>query len=270
VPVAIHLRAWPVLPGEVVSSTEVVVVMRGSRVSCRLAFVAVVGLLVAGAARPAEGHRTELTVEIVSVQASLAPDGRSMSFHIEVRCDRKWTIVEARVSASQSQASGEGTFTPICNRLPTVVGVTVPATAGSFQTGPAQVSARLVVQQASSKTAGDSASLRVRPSVGINIADRAVLEDGGRAVRVDVTVTCPMTSTAQGGQVAVVQYPVGGRATFGPTPCDGLRHTQSVRVAASGGLFQPGSAEAEAFTSVAEGGDIFPGSEIRTVQIVTR
>jgi hypothetical protein len=78
-----------------------------------------------------------------------------------------------------------------------------------------------------------------------------------------------MTSTPQGGQVAVRQYPVGGSATFGPTPCDGLPHTQSVRVAASGGLFQLGSAEAEAFASVEEGGDIFPGSDLRTVQIVT-
>jgi hypothetical protein len=177
--------------------------------------------------------------------------------------------VDARVSASQPQASGEGTFTPICNRIPTVVGVTVPATGGSFQTGPAQVSARLVVRQAGTKAAGDSASVRVRPSVGVNVADRAVLEDSGSAVRIDVTVTCPMTSTAQGGQVAVFQYPVGGRATFGSTPCDGLPHTRSVRVAASGGLFELGSADAEAFTSVEEGGDIFPGSEIRTVRIVT-
>ena len=243
--------------------------MRGSLVARGLAFAALVGLLVAGGARPAEGHRTELTVEIVSVQALLAPDGRSMSFQIEVRCDRKWTIVDARVSASQPQASGEGTFTPICNRLPTVVGVTVPATAGTFQTGPAQVSARLVVQQASTKTASDTTSVRVRPSVAVNVADRAVLEDSGSAVRIDVTVTCPMTSTAQGGQVAVFQYPIGGRATFGPTPCDGLPHTQSVRVAAAGELFELGSAEAEAFTSVEEGGDIFPGSEIRTVRIVT-
>jgi hypothetical protein len=266
---AIHLRPWPVLPNEGVSSNE-----EGNRHEeepglAELAFAVMAGLLIAGGARPAEGHRTELTVEIVSVQASLAPDGRSMSFQIEVRCDRKWTIVDARVSASQPQASGEGTFTPICNRLPTVVGVTVPATGGSFQTVQAQVSARLVVRQASTKAAGDFASVRVRPSVGVSVGDRAVLEDSGRAVRIDVTVTCPMTSTAQGGQVAVFQYPVGGRAAFGPTPCDGLPHTQSVKVAAAAGLFQLGSAEAEAFTSVEEGGDIFPGAELRTVQIVT-
>ena len=240
--------------------------MRRSR---KVAFAALVALLAAGAARPAEGHRTELTVEIPSVEASLAPDGRSMSFNIEVRCDRNWTIVDASVTASQPQASGEGTFTPRCNRLPAVVGVTVPATAGTFQTGPAEVSARLAVQQGKTKSASDSASVRVRPSVGVRVADRAVLEDGGRAVRIDVTVTCPMTSTAQGGRVGVFQYPADGTATFGPTPCDGMPHTQSVTVPAAHGLFQLGSAHANAYTEVEEGGDLFPGSEFREVQIVS-
>ena len=59
-----------------------------------------------------------------------------------------------------------------------------------------------------------------------------------------------------------------GRGAFGPTPCDGLPHTVSVRVETSQGLFQVGSAEAEAFAAVEEGGDIFPGSDLRTVQIV--
>jgi hypothetical protein len=35
----------------------------------------------------------------------------------------------------------------------------------------------------------------------------------------------------------------------------------------SGVLFQAGSAEAEAFASVEEGDDIFPGSDFRTIQI---
>ena len=35
-----------------------------------------------------------------------------------------------------------------------------------------------------------------------------------------------------------------------------------------GGLFQPGSAQAEAFASVTEGGDVFPGNDLRTVQLV--
>ena len=75
------------------------------------------------------------------------------------------------------------------------------------------------------------------------------------------------SSNGRGGQVSVYQGQVVGRGSFGPTTCDGLPHTVSVRVETSGGLFQVGSAEAEAFASVEEGGDIFPGSDLRTVQI---
>jgi hypothetical protein len=102
--------------------------------------------------------------------------------------------------------------------------------------------------------------------VGVQVADQAVLESGGQAVRINVTVTCPMTSNGQGGQVTIYQ---GGASTgfFGPPPCDGVPHTLSVRVVRSSGLFQLGSAEADAFASVEEGGDIFPGSDLRTIQI---
>ena len=239
-----------------------------SRHTRQLALAGLVGLLVAIAAPPAEAHRTGLSVEVVSVQATLAPDGRSITFDIETRCDRKATVVEARASVSQPQASGEGSFTPNCNRLPSGVRVTVPALNGTFQTGDAQVSVVLSVRQGSTKEARDSALLRVRPSVAVRLADQAVLEDGGQAVRIDVTVTCPMTSTARGGQVAIYQGQVVGTGAFGPTPCDGVARTFSVRVATSQTSFQAGSAEAEAFTAVEEGGDFFPGGDFRTVQIV--
>jgi hypothetical protein len=233
----------------------------------RLALAGLIGLLVAGGAQAAGAHVTQLAVEVLPDQASLAPDGRSMSFNITTRCDRKWTILEARVSVAQPQASGEGSFTPACNRLTTVVGVTVPALDGSFQTGEAQVSAHLVVQQGKVKEARDAALLRVRPSVSVQLADGAVLEGSGEAVRIDVTVTCPVASTGRGGQVSVYDGQVVGTGSFGPTPCDGLPHTTSVRVETSEGLFKVGSAEAQAFASVEEGGDIFPGGDLRTVQI---
>ena len=226
-----------------------------------------VGLVVLGQAPAADAHRTTLTVEVLPDQASIAPDGGSMFFYISTRCDRGWTVLEARVSAVQPQASGEGSFTPDCNRLPNLVGVTVPALNGSFQTGEAQVSALLVVQQGKTKRAEDSALLRGRPSVSVQLADQAVLDSRGGAARIDVSVTCPMTSNGQGGQVTIYQGGVGSRGFFGPTPCDGLPHTLSVRVERSSGSFQVGSAEADAFASVEEGGDIFPGSDLRTIQI---
>jgi hypothetical protein len=122
------------------------VVLRRMR---QLSVAGLVGLVVGGLAPSATAHRTDPAVEVLPDQAHIAPDGRSMFFHITTRCDRKWTIVEARVTAVQPQGSGEGSFTPSCNRLTNVVGVTVPALNGTFKTGSAQVSARLVVGQGS-------------------------------------------------------------------------------------------------------------------------
>ena len=128
------------------------------------------------------------------------------------------------------------------------------------------MSAILVVRAGRRHEVQDSAIVRVRPSVSVRLADRAVLT-GGDAVLIDVAVTCPVSSNGRGGQVSVYQGQVVGRGSFGPTACDGLPHTVSVRVETSGGLFQVGSGEAEAFASVEEGSDIFPGSDLRTVQI---
>lgn len=234
----------------------------------QLVLAGLVGLLVAGGVQAASANPNELALEVLSVQASLAPDGRSMSFDLLTRCDRKATVLDARVSAVQPQASGEASFTPSCTRLPQVVGVTVPSLDGSFQTGEAQVSALLVVREGRTKEVRDSALVRVRPSVSVRLADQAVLDGGGAAARIDVTVTCPVSSNGQGGQVTVFQGQAAGTGSFGPAACDGLPHTLPVTVATSQGLFQVGSAEAEAFASVEEGGDSFPGSDLRTVQLV--
>jgi hypothetical protein len=227
--------------------------------------VGLVGLLVATGVQTAFAHRTGLSVEIVSDQGSVAPDGRSISFHVETVCDRRWTLVEARVSVTQADASGSGSLTPICGRIPYVVGVTVPVTQGVFKTGPTQATAVLVVGQGSTKRTEDTAALRARPSVTVVLADRGRLQTDG-SVLIDVTVTCPMSAVGQGGQV-VIYGEVGGRGTFGPTPCDTLPHTVSVRVIPNQGAFSAGSVEVEAFASVTEGGDVFPGSDIRTIQI---
>jgi hypothetical protein len=240
----------------------------GSSVAVRrLVVTGVIGLLVAGGAQAASAHRTQLSVEIVSEQASLAPDGSSMTFYISTVCDRTWTIVEASATATQPQASGTGSFTPTCGRIPYNVQVTVPATSGTFETGPADMTVRLVVQQGPTKRAQDSATLRVRPDVSVRLADQAVLQGDG-AVLIDVTVTCPRSAVGQGGYVQIYDGQVVGTGTFGPTPCDTLPHTVSVRVASSEGSFRIGSAQALASASITEGGDVFSGGDFITIQIV--
>jgi len=244
----------------------------GERVASRrmrhVVLAGLIGLLVVGGMQAADANPNELALEVLSEQASLAPDGRSISLNLLTQCDSKATVLDARVSVTQPQASGEASFTPRCARIPYVVAVTVPSLDGSFQTGEAQVSAVLLVREGRTQEVRDSALVRVRPSVSVHLADEAVLDGGGEAVRIDVTVTCRVASSAEGGQVSIYQGQVVGRGSFGPTACNGLPHSLSVRVDASGGLFQVGSAEAEAFTAVEEGGDSFPGGDLLTIQIV--
>ena len=232
-----------------------------------LVLTGLVGLLVAGGAQVAQAHRTALSVKILSEQATVSPDGRSMSFQLETVCDRKWTIVEARVSVTQAQASGSGSFTPTCGRIPYVVGVTVPVTQGIFQTGATQATAVIVVGQGSTKRAEDSGALRARPSVSAFLDDTATLQGDGSLV-IDVKVTCPMSAVGRGGQVRIYDGQIVGTGTFGPTPCDALPHTVSVSVRSPDGSFQVGSAEASAWASIEEGGDFFSSFDLRTIQIV--
>ena len=243
--------------------------MASNAAARRLVLIGLVGLLVAGGAQEASAHRTPLSVRIISDQSSLAPNGRSMTFYLETVCDRGWTIVEASVTVTQPQASGRAPFTPTCGRIPYNVQVTVPATSGTFQTGPTEATAVLVVQQGRTKRAQDSGTLWARPSVSADLSDHAVLQSDG-AVVIDVTVTCPMSPEAQGGEIRVYDGVVAGGGTFGPTPCDALPHTPSVRVVPDqGGSFRVGSAEALSSTAVVEGGDFFPGGDFRTIQIVS-
>lgn len=235
--------------------------------SRRLVLTGLVGLLVAGGAQVAQAHRTELEVGITPDQASITPDGRSMRFHITTTCDMNWTIVEATAVVTQSGASGQGSFTPRCGRIPYGVTVTVPVVGGTFHTGPVEAHVILVVGQGPKKRAEDSATLRVRPSVSALLADTATLESDG-AVRINITVTCPMSAVGRGGEVRIYDGRIVGTGSFGPTPCDALPHTVSVRVASSDGSFQAGSAEASAFAGIEEGGDIISSFDLRTIQIV--
>jgi len=238
-----------------------------SRMIGQVVVAAVLGALVVGTAPAAQANPNELGLDVLAEQGTVGPDGRSITFGVVTECDRKATIVEARISAVQPQASGEGTFTPICNRIPTFLQVTVPVAGGSFQTGSAQVSARLVVRAGKTKSAQDSALVRIRPSVSVLLADRALVEGAGETVRIDVTVTCPVASNGQGGLVQIYQDQVIGSGAIAPTACDGLPHTQSVRVATSGRPFAAGPAQASASASVEEGGDFFPGGDFRDIQI---
>lgn len=238
----------------------------GSRRAHRLLVAVLVGISIIAGTQVAGAHRTELSVEVTPGSVPLAPDGRSMSVRLTTTCDPKWTIVEARVTVTQPQASGEASFVPRCGRLTYGLQVTVPALDGMFQTGEAQASAVLVVRQGKTKEARDSARIGVHPQVAVRLADRAALVGGG-AVLIDVTVTCPPTSIGRGGEVTVYDGEAVGTGAFGPTPCDGNPQTIEVTVEASEGRFQVGAANAFTFAGIEHEGSIFQGSDFRAIQV---
>jgi hypothetical protein len=100
-----------------------------------------------------------------------------------------------------------------------------------------------------------------RPAGGHAIKSRttAQLESGGAAVVIDVTVACPAGTNGLLSSLVVSQA---GRAigsgTYVPI-CDGSRHTFTVRVEASTGVYEAGIAQALTFANIEYAGQNFYG-----------
>jgi hypothetical protein len=224
----------------------------------RLALAPVLALVVAGTAQPAGAVKSQdPAVYLQSV--GLMPDSQAALVRLEVYCSEQQTVVDARVRVVQPQASGEATFSPRCIGRD-IIDVAVP-TDGVFETGQGQVSAVVVFRQGRTKEVRDAQVMRVGPIVTVAVADEGRLEDGGRAVVIDVAVACPVGSTGQ--QSPVFSYPSQG--SYVPT-CDGGSHTFPVRLERSPGEWLPGPAAVIAFAIVEEGGDRFTGMVQRMVQ----
>jgi hypothetical protein len=236
--------------------------------ACSTAFAALAVLVVAAhaapvAARPIPPHPT---VELESL-ARLTPDGRSVDVDLTASCPERWTIVEAQVTLSQPQASGAAPFSLRCTGGTQLLGVTIQSAGAAFELGEAQATAVLVIQRGRTERAEDSAVVRVVPDVVVDLADAALLDSGGEAVLLDVGVACAAGAAGQESYINVQQGAASGFGFFVPV-CDGNRHVFNVRVRASQGLYQPGSAQASAFVQVAHGGDTFLGQAVRSIQIV--
>jgi hypothetical protein len=223
------------------------------------ALAVVVALLAVSAAAPAGARPSSgPTVDVQSV-ALVAPDGRSMSFQVIASCPERWTVVQAVVAVSQPQASGRASFPLTCTGSLGVFNVTVPATAGTFGLGEAQATASVVIKRGKTQSAADTQLLQVDPSVFVELADSARLESGGGAVVLDVTVACPAGTTGVLSGLNVSQAGrVSGNATYLPV-CDGSRHTFTVRVEASQGLYEAGIAQALTFANIEFDGRSFSG-----------
>lgn len=205
--------------------------------------------------------------------ALLAPDGRSMSVEVIASCPERSTLVEAFVTVSQPPASGRASFPVPCDDLLRPLRVTVHSSGAPFTLSDAQGTATVIVNRGKTQQAQDSESLFVQPSVEVTLASTALLQNGGEAVLIDVTVACPVGAVGlASSDVGVGQDQVGGLAAGVAnyvSRCDGQPHTLSIRVTATTGrLFQTGSALATTFAAVAAGGNEFLGVDQKTIQIV--
>ena len=221
------------------------------------ALVGTIALLGPGAASP---HRLTPgpSVDIGSA-AGLAPDGRSMTIGVLASCPERWTVVETSVSVSQPQGSGQASFPLVCIGSVRGFSVTVPASTGTFELGEAQATARLVIKRGRTETVTDAEVVDVQPTVLVELADSARLVDGGTAVVIDVTVACPSGGTGLPSSLNVSQSGiVSGNGSYTPV-CDGARHTFTVTVTASRGVYQAGIAQALTFANTDYGGEAVYG-----------
>jgi len=223
------------------------------------AFGGLVAVFAALAAAPAGARLQEAPTVDIHSQAGLAPDGQSITVTVLASCPERWTVVEAVVRVSQPGGSGQASFPLTCSGYVRSFAVAVPSSGGAFELGSADVTASVVITRGKTVRADDSQVVTVDPTVLVALAESAQILDGGAAVLLDVSVSCPVGTTGRESRLVVSQAGrVMGTGRYTPI-CDGSRHTFSVRVEASQGLYEPGIAQALTFADVDYNGDVFSG-----------
>jgi hypothetical protein len=231
-----------------------------------LTLAAVIGLLGAGGA-PADARQSPGPIVDIQSAAGLAPDGQSINVQVLASCPERWTVVEAIVVVSQPGATGQGSFPLTCIGSLRPFGVNVRTTGGTFQLGDAQANASVVISRGRTERAQDAEVVDVQPTVFVDLGDTARLEGGGGAALIDVTTACPVGANGQQSFVNISQGQTSGNGSYVPV-CDGQPHTSNVRVLASQGAFQAGSAQALTFANVEHEGAGFSGVDESSIQIV--
>jgi hypothetical protein len=232
-----------------------------------LVVAAAIGLLGAGATPAEAGQAPGPRVDIHSA-ALLAPDGGSITVTLLASCPERWTVVEAVVSVTQPQASGNASFPLTCIGSLRSFSVAVPSSGGTFDLGNAQVAASVLIKRGRTDRAQDAEVVDVQPGVFAQLAETARLESGGAAVLIDVTTACPLGANGQQSSVNVSQGQTYGGGSYLPV-CDGQPHTVTVRVSAIQGVFRAGDAQALTFANVEHEGMSFSGVDEGPIQIVT-
>jgi hypothetical protein len=234
----------------------------------KLSFVGLIGLLAAGAAGPVQARATQPPKVLLGDDALMSADGGAVSVTVLASCPAGWSVTEARVTAVQGGVSGSGTIPLVCGVSLRPFRVVMPASAGAFHLGDAQLSAVVRIQRGRTAEARDAATVRLIPEVFVDAASTARLGSGG-GVTIDVTTACPAGTTGQESYATVEQ---GGRAigtAFFTPVCDGARHTIRLAIQTRTGPFQVGPATVTAFAFIDVAGESFTGVDSSAIEIVS-
>ena len=231
----------------------------------RKSALAIALVVAAGLAGSGEARRSQDPTVELGTAAGLAPDGRSLRIDVIASCPERWVVVEARVTVSQPQASGSGSFPLACIGSKRPFSVIVRST-GSFALGAAQAAARVVVQRGHTAQATDAASIQLDPTAVLDLADTALLQGAGVSASIDVTASCNPGAAGEESYVALQQGNLVARGFYTPT-CDGAPHTFSVVATLAQGVFQPGDARALSFATASFAGMSFTGVADEPLQL---
>jgi hypothetical protein len=240
---------------------EVVVMKRMSARQwfLRSALAGVIVLAAVGAAARAEARPASGPSVTLHSAGGLAPDGRSINVQLVASCPERWTVVEAVVAVSQPQASGRASFPLTCIGSTRPFHVSVPAQQGIFDLGEAQATASIVIRRGKTASTQATETLTVEPLVDVELGESARIISGGGAVVIAVSVACPVGTTGVQSGVNVSQSGItSGNGSYVPV-CDGTRHTFSVTVEASRGVYEEGVAQALTFANIEHDGRGFAG-----------
>jgi hypothetical protein len=90
-------------------------------------------------AQDAQTIQVDPTVSVdLDESAQLRDGGGAVVLGVTVACPVGTTGLESRLNVSQGQASGNGTYVPVCDGSPHRFDVTVEASRGAYQSGIAQ------------------------------------------------------------------------------------------------------------------------------------
>jgi hypothetical protein len=207
------------------------------------------------------------TITIAST-ATLEPDQVYANIDVTVTCAVGSTFTNGWIYILQNDRGGSGTFTSTCTGTPQVARSRV-VNGNRFTLGNWTARAFVRVTKNGQQTQVEaSRTITLVPSVSLRIADQGQLTGtSGGGAKLAVAVACPMGATGQSSSVTVTQGTASGSATFTPV-CDRQTRTVVLSLAASGGTFHTGSANASASASVGFNGGSFSGTDSRAVTIL--